>query len=428
VFDQNGLSLDQAPPIAVVLRFFMIGALFGIFGGAFMIWNGASVLDPATDSGRIMTHILTLGVMLAFMLGALFQMLPVIAGVALQAPLRLATAVQVPFVLGVVALLWGFGTHTRWAFDLAALLLGGALLPLIILLIGKLLRLTNHSASSRGMSVALVSLGIVVVLGLYLSGTYGGVFEGKFFSQIRISHYTFGLFGWVAFLIIAISFQVVEMFYVTPPHPDWMRRGLGGALFALLLLAALVQFWFPTIWNVTNPTIGLLLLIYALVTLRRFSQRKRPLTDATVWFWRIGLGSLIATVFLLLLAPFGIAAPWLHTLSSLLFAAFALSILFAMLYKIIPFLTWFHLNAQGYLTAPMMHEVIHPKTAKKHLYIHATTFAILLASIPLPLLTRVAGMGLIVSFGWLLYQVRHADTLYRHTQRTGQRFEMPTPQ
>ncbi len=392
-----------------------------------MVWKGALVLDPAADAGRIMTHILTLGVMLSFMLGALFQMLPVIAGVALQAPLRLSAAVQVPLVLGVVSLLWGFGTHTVWAFDLAAILLGSALLPLIILLMWKLLRLTHHSASSRGMSVALASLGIVVVLGLYLSGTYGGVFSGHLFSQMRTTHYSFGLFGWVAFLIIAISFQVVEMFYVTPPHPDWMRRGLGGVLFALLLLTALVQFWFPSIWDVANPAIGLLLLTYALVTLRRFSQRKRPLTDATVWFWRMGLGSLMVVTFLLLLSPLGITVPWLRTLSALLFAAFALSILLAMLYKIIPFLTWFHLNAQGYLTAPMMHEVIHPKTAKKHLYIHAATFVLLLASIPFPLLTRVAGASLTVSFAWLLYQVLHAHALYRHTQRTGQRFEMPTP-
>jgi len=30
MFNQNGLSLDQAPPISVVFRFFLSGALFGI--------------------------------------------------------------------------------------------------------------------------------------------------------------------------------------------------------------------------------------------------------------------------------------------------------------------------------------------------------------------------------------------------------------
>jgi len=424
VFDQNGLSLDQAPPIAVVLRFFMIGALFGVLGGIWMAWNGSDVLNPASASGRIMTHILTLGVMLSFMLGALFQMLPVIAGVTLQAPLRLSSAVQIPFVLGIFSLLWGFQAHAAWAFNLAAVLLGIALLPLTILLIGKLIRLTNHSASSRGMSLALLSLGIVVLFGLYLSGTYGGVFDGQAFTQIRTAHYSVGLFGWVALLIVAISFQVVEMFYVTPPHPNWMRKGLGGGLLILLFLGVFGRFWFPTIWDVIDPAVGLLLMLYAGVTLRRFSQRKRPLTDATVWFWRIGLGSLIATAFVLLLSPLYIAAPWLHTLSSILFATFALSILFAMLYKIIPFLTWFHLNAQGYLTAPMMHEVIHPKTAKKHLYIHVVTLVLLLVSILFPSLVHVAGAGLMLSFGWLLYQIIHALSLYRQTQRTGQRFEL----
>jgi len=62
VFDQNGLSLDQAPPITVVFRFFIFGALFGIGSGLFLAWQGPAALEPAETAGRIMTHLLTLGV------------------------------------------------------------------------------------------------------------------------------------------------------------------------------------------------------------------------------------------------------------------------------------------------------------------------------------------------------------------------------
>ena len=424
MFDQNGLSLDQAPPITVVLRFFILGALFGIGGGALMAWQGTAVLDPTSAYGRIMTHILTLGVMLSFMLGALFQMLPVIAGVSLQAPQRLSATVQIPMTLGILTLLWGFATGSAKAFVLGGLFLGIALLPLIGLLLWRLVHLKNHSASSRGMGMALFLLLLLVLLGLYLSGTLGGLFDGEIYGEIRMAHFSFGLFGWIALLIIAISFQVVEMFYVTPSHPDWMRTGLGRGLAALLVFSAIGQFWLPGIWRGTYPVIAILFLLYATITLRRFHQRKRPLTDATVWFWRLGLGSLILSLPSLAAAPYDPPA-WLSTSGAIFFAAFAISILFGMLYKIIPFLTWFHLNAQGYLTAPMMHEVIHPKTARKHLYIHSTTLLLLLGSFWLPFLASVAGMGIMISFGWLLYQILHADLLYRHTQRTGQKFEMP---
>ena len=37
MFAQNGLSLDQAPPISVVFRFFLSGALFGLLAGVMVL-------------------------------------------------------------------------------------------------------------------------------------------------------------------------------------------------------------------------------------------------------------------------------------------------------------------------------------------------------------------------------------------------------
>ena len=95
-----------------------------------------------------------------------------------------------------------------------------------------------------------------------------------------------------------------------------------------------------------------------------------------------------------------------------------------MFYKIVPFLTWFHLNSQGYFTAPMMHEVIHPKTAMKHLYIHITTLLAFSASVFIPTAIYLAGILTLLSFCWMLWQIVHAWKLYVHTQKTGERFEM----
>jgi len=114
----------------------------------------------------------------------------------------------------------------------------------------------------------------------------------------------------------------------------------------------------------------------------------------------------------------------LQTLSYIFFASFALSIVFAMFYKIVPFLTWFHLNSQGYFTAPMMHEVIHPKTAKKHLYIHLSTIITFILSIFIPQAILLAGLLTILSFGWMCYQIIHAHLIYNKIQKTGEKFDM----
>ena len=423
MFNQNGLSLDQAPPISVVFRFFFSGALFGILAGIFILFFQNTIFDPASSQALTLTHTLTLGVMLSFMFAALFQMLPVIAGVVLPNPVKKANILQYPFILGILTLLLAFNLSYSWLFETASILLGGSILYIVIIMVRNLTKLPNHSASSKGMLVAVISLAIVILLALYLTGTLSGILSGTGYSHIKQSHYGFGLFGWIALLIISISFQVIEMFYVTPAYPKSVSNYLPLSLLGLLLISLLGGAQFPILTMGTNLLIAFLLIGYALLTLKRLTQRKRPLTDATVWLWRMGMSSLILSMFLLFITTFT-ENQTVHTLSYILFASFAISIVFAMFYKIVPFLTWFHLNSQGYFTAPMMHEVIHPKTAKMHLYIHLATVVSFILSLFIPPLILLAGALTILSFGWMTWQIIHAWKLYVQTQETGEKFDM----
>jgi hypothetical protein len=423
MFDQNGLSLDQAPPISVVFRFFLSGALFGLLAGMLILLLGTKIFDATNMEAVILTHTLTLGVMLSFMFAALFQMLPVIAGVKLTAPTAKANLIQYPFVLGVLSLLYAFHSSDMLFFSVASVLLGGSILGIAFVMLKNLLRLPNHSASSKGMTIALVALSILTILALYLTSTLAGLMQGVQYIQIKTAHYSFGLFGWIALLIISISFQVIEMFYVTPPYPSLISKYLPLKQIGLLAAGMALSFLWPDAWKVVTVLIALLLTGYAFLTLRRLTQRKRPIADATVWFWRLGLSLLILSMSATIDTQF-MQMPKLQALNYIFFAGFALSIVFAMFYKIVPFLTWFHLNSQGYFTAPMMHEVIHPKTAMKHLYIHLTTLVILVLSLFISPLIYVAGVLTLLSFGWMLWQIVHAWKLYVHTQKTGEKFEM----
>jgi len=423
MFSQNGLSLDQAPPISVVFRFFFSGSLFGILSGLLIILFKTTIFDAHSMEAITLTHTLTLGVMLSFMFAALFQMLPVIAGVTLQSPVQKANFVQYPFILGVITLLFAFYVSTPLLFGLASLLLGGSILTIAVIMLKNVIALPHHSASSRGILATLISLLFVILLALYLTGSLAGIFSGTYYTEVKVAHYSFGLFGWIALLIVSISFQVIEMFYVTPSYPKLVNSYLTLSLFTLLVITSIIGLFNPTIWILSNLLLAVLLSGYALLTLKRLTQKKRPLIDATVWFWRMGLSSLILSMVLMAISQFKEIAA-LQTLSYIFFASFALSIVFAMFYKIVPFLTWFHLNSQGYFTAPMMHEVIHPKTAKKHLYIHLATIVTFVLSIFIPQLIILAGMLTMLSFGWMTYQIIHAHLLYKKTQETGEKFDM----
>ena len=422
MFNQKGLSLDQAPPISVVFRFFFGGSLFGILGGILLAIYQNDIFDPSSKGALILTHIFTLGIMLSFMLAALFQMLPVIAGVKLASPIKKANWLQYPLVAGIITLLFAFHFGgISWLYLLASVLLGGPILFIAFIMLEKLLRLSNHSSSSKGITVALISLTALVIAALYLTATLGGFIDGIHYVQIKTAHYSFGLFGWIALLIISISFQVIEMFYVTPAYPNLVSKYLPCGILFLLAISLLLSFWVPDIWTICHLLLVLLLSTYAILTLKRLSQRKRPVSDATVWFWRLGLGSLIISM-LCFMFGFFVQTAWIHTLAYLWFGAFALSIVFAMFYKIVPFLTWFHLNSQGYFTAPMMHEIIHPKTAKKHFWIHCGMIAAVILSLMVSQLILLASLLTILSFGWMGYQVIHAHYLYTKTQKEGQKF------
>jgi len=424
MFNQNGLSLDQAPPISVVFRFFFLGSLFGMLAGILLFFYQTDIFDSTTSEAKTFTHVLTLGVMLSFMFAALFQMLPVIAGVTLKAPIQKVNFLLPLFTLGTIMLLLGFNfTSSPWLFIMAGILLGVSILSIVVSMFTKLLKLQHHTASSKGMTIALLSLGLVILLALYLLSTYIGLGDGNIFLQIKTAHYSFGLFGWIALLIISISFQVIEMFYVTPPFPNIISKYLPLSLFVLLLVSSILSLFIHSIWILSNTILVWLLTFYALITLKRLTQKKRPLSDATVWFWRFGLISLIFSMFFILLTMFTNIYIY-KPLSFILFASFALSIVFAMFYKIIPFLTWFHLNTQGYFTAPMMHEVIHPKTARYHLYIHVTTIVTFMLSLFFAPFIFLAGLLTILSFGWMAYQIVHAWKLYTDTQKNGEKFEM----
>ncbi|SFV53702.1 hypothetical protein MNB_SV-6-54 [hydrothermal vent metagenome] len=424
MFQQNGLSLDQAPPISVVFRLFFSASLFGVLSGVLILFYGITIFDPSSLGAVTLTHTLTLGVMASFMLGALFQMLPVIAGVVLTSPIKRSLLVQIPFVLGTLSLLLAFNLSYPLLYSLATLLLSFSLFGAIGMMVIRLLKVSNHSASSKGMVVALLSFGITIALAIYLTSTLSDFASGEYYMEIKSLHYHFGLLGWITILIFSISFQVIEMFYVTPPYPTVVSSYLVPSMFGLLIIGMPLELIYPQISTYITILFSIFMISFALLTLYRLSQRKRPLADATMWFWRLGLGSLVASMSFVALHLLYPSSSYISTLSIVSFVSFALSVVFAMFYKIVPFLTWFHLNAQGYYKAPMMHEVIHPKTAKIHFWIHLSMLISLLLSLVDANFIYLAGIATMISFGWVAYQIAHAHLLYKKIEESGEKFDM----
>ena len=413
MFNQGGLSLEQAPPISVVLRFFVTASIFGVLLGLYLIGNFKNI---------IVIHILALGIMASFMLGAMFQMLPVIAGVVIKMPTKKATIANILLVIGLVLQLSAFETSFNLLYLLGAIILGAGLLYASTLMLKEVIKIKDHSSSSKGILFALVSFTIAIFFGVYLLLTLGGYTDGTLYTEIKEAHYSFALFGWVTMLIISISFQVVEMFYITPKYPQLMSKYLTISIFSLLIIkTALIFIKINSI--IIDITLAILFIIYAGITIHRLYKRRRPTSDATVWFWRLGMGLLITSMIILFFDKVIGLGENLNFISQITFIGFALSIVFAMVYKIVPFLVWFHLSNQGYMEAPMMFDVIHPKKAKIHFWIHVSMIITWILSTLYEPISILASLLVSISFGWLLYHLIFALSKYDYTQKYTEKIE-----
>jgi hypothetical protein len=156
---------------------------------------------------------------------------------------------------------------------------------------------------------------------------------------------------------------------------------------------------------------------FAVVTLRLQSRRRRKLSDVTLDYWRVGMASLIACVGLWLagrLWPAWAEGDVFPLLLGVVFlGGFAVSVVSGMLYKIVPFLAWFHLQAQLQARAgsiPTMKDMIAERWMRGQYRLHLLACTLLVAALFWSELAIAAGgvlaLSALVLWGNLLSVVR----------------------
>ena len=397
---QAGLSFEQAPPFSLPLRFFLTAPLFLFVAAALIVLAPDALASRWTPAALALTHALTLGFLTMVMVGALTQMLPVVAGSPMPASRLVAWASHVPLALGTVALMAGFLAAEPALFGIAIGLLATGFLAFLAAATLSLLRAVA-GVTSHGIRLAVTSLGITVVLGLALVLLRAGWWSPPAVAAAVAAHLGFGLLGWVLLLVIPVAWQVVPMFQITPAYPPALSRWLVPLLFALLLAHAFAPLAAPALGVLAEAGLAGGALVFAVVTLRLQARRRRKLSDVTLDYWRLGMASLIASVALWLAGrlwpAWGASDAFAPLLGVVFLGGFAVSVASGMLYKIVPFLAWFHLQAQLRARAgsiPTMKDMIPERWARWQLRLHLAACALLVAVVLQPQLAIAAGCAL----------------------------------
>ena len=426
-----GLSLDQAPPILVPFRFFLTAPLFALLAGLMLLYLGPDLLQTRWSLPMLgFTHAMTLGFLGMIMCGALFQMLPVVAGAPVRNERLVALIVHALLTSGTALLVGGFVFANTLAFKFAIPFLAVGFLVMIVAIARSLLAAPRSHDTVRGMRIAVIGLTITVALGVYLGAAYAwGIPLAR--GVLTNLHLSWGLLGWVATLVVVVAYQVVPMFQMTPEYPVRLRRFLAMAIFIALCALTLVEILAPdlSLSLLLKATVAICLTVFSVWTLILQTRRRRKLPDVTLDFWRLGTVSLILAILWWVAGQFG--GSWVHSnryelvLALLFIGGFALSVVNGMLYKIVPFLVWLHL--QNRLLAdvsmvgaavPNMKQILPDRRCRYQLKAQVLAIVLLFFTIVWDgILARPAAVLFVVSYSLLAANLVFAWRIYLREAR-----------
>lgn len=422
--DLTGLSADQAPPISAPLRFFLTAPIFGVIAGILILLSDASLLASRYSLESIaITHAITIGFLSFVMLGALTQMLPVLAGVKI-AKINLVTKVAHFFLFfGTLFMIIGLPLDLSKLILVSSLFLGIGFLIMIISMFVAFKNVVHVTPSVRAIITSLIFAFIIVLMGMHLLASYG---IGKFSSLHLLFanvHSVWAIFGFAGILIIGVSFHVLPMFYVAPRFKPFCKQKVVWLISFGLVLWLVLNIFLDSYSVIAKIWVALFFWAFATTVFLKLYRRRRPVSDVTVWYWRT------AAVFMTL-GTYAWAindyydSQYIVIVSILIGGGFIFSIMSGMLYKIVPFLVWFHLNAKGYMSIPNMNEMIDKRLAKTQYILFLVSLVGFIVSYFIPSILPIFAITFIVSMLILEYNVIAPVLIYRKIIKTKPDFDM----
>ncbi len=432
------LNFDFVPYWTIPFRFFLTAPLFALIAGMALSVLGGMLLfgsDTALWQSRwfkevILTlHLVTIGTVTMVMVGALFQVTSVVGGCLLPGGKVVPASVYGCLTLGVMLFSIAMLNDIAWLFAAAACLL---VLGLMILAVCGLLAVSRAHRSSptlMAMRLSLISLLVMIAVGGGLLLMHGYPEIVGFDRRWTDFHLLWGLAGWVGLLIMGVSFQVIPMFHVTPSFNLNFQRWTPVVTFLTLVAASVIDFFYAG-GAVSSAAKGLLLAcfgVYGIQVWRLLNKRKRKIEDVTVMLWKTAISSLMGFMVIQVVLEcgwFGIVneKAWLLNGVLLVFGVIV-SVLGGMLQKIIPFLSYLHMqrfcagNFEAIKSLPHMRAILQIKHSRYFYRLHLSSLLFLMLMILVPEVTLVAGLSLCLEFSLLFYMTARVAVMVWKAER-----------
>lgn len=340
-----GVTTSQSPPFAVPIRYMVLGVLgFGVFAVDFALQSGSVAHGvPGAPNIVALTHALTLGALLSFVMGAVYQL----TTVAFLTPIASVPAARRNFWLYLIGFIGLFVSMAKW-WTVGLLVFGLCMVAAVyvyaVVLIASLVR-TKIRGPMFGFVVsahAYLILAVTVALLLVLADSGVAPALGMWMGPLIASHILLAMGGYFTFLVMGFSLKLLPMFTLSHGF-DTYRQKWTLLLAHLALWAVLVGIW--THWNVlvwSGAVIGVAAFASQIADMRgiirkRMRKRIEPPIRAVVVAAVAGVFGLCLLAVRLLWT--GGEAGWQGVVMFYLLGVVTLTVM-AFAYKIVPFLVW----------------------------------------------------------------------------------------
>jgi len=398
----NSIATAYAPPFKIVAKYFIAAII------DFVILNFLLMLNYKDITGfyfqakiLAITHLLTLGWISMTIFGAMFQLVPVVLETKLFSE-KLADIQFWIFILGVIGLATGF-----WNFDTglhlnaSAILLNIAILIFAINMIGTFIYVKKWNITGWYLIAAVIYLTITAVAGFLLTYNLWHPYISINHLQYLKLHAEVAVIGWVTMVVMGVSYKLIPMFTLSHGYSmkssKWafwlVNIGLVGIntffhfennmieiLVSSLFIAAGIAFF--------------LFQVYLIYKNRLRKKRDIGIKYSVFSFYMLAIVTLFGLVFSFIDLS-GIPNIYL-IFGYLVFFGYLSMLIVGQMYKIVPFLAWYHKYSSkvGLEPVPMLKDMFNEKYALASYYLMTT--AIITTTVSFIINSQIA---LLFSFG-----------------------------
>lgn len=420
-------SAAQDVPFDVVVPFYVYAALFFLISCGLLMLSGRSFQGHHFQPDILaITHAMALGWGTMMILGASYQLIPVLIEGELQGRLLAKFSFWLA-ALGIPFLVYGFHAfHLGWVSQVGGIAVNLAVILYVINIGWSVAKSKTENIHAIFVLTASCWLLITTLLGLLLLFNFTIDLLPHDSLHYLSTHAHTGIVGWFLLLILGVGSRLIPMFLIskyTNPSLLWGTYVLVN-LGLLLFMTMELNPGFPKsyLWPVLLVGGGLLLFFYLIIKSYQQRIRKRVDNQMKLSLTAVALFTLPVIVLLLVMSGTDTVLPqeWTLAYGFCIFFGWLSAMILGMTFKTLPFIVWskVYQHKSGKHKRPDPKDLFNHKVFKLSMWLYGLGFLGFFLGILLRdalFLSSSAGVlmvSAILYLGNVLKVVFHKTTIY----------------